>query len=257
MRFPEKYLDAPGEQCQNNLSSTRLLKAMTRLAICVPDYGFDPTEAAIPWKCLVDHGWEIDVVTETGQVPQCDKKMLSGLLADVMGSKQPARVAYESFSTSSSFLTPKSWSNDAFDLMQYDVLLLPGGHDKGVKQIIESESLKKHLPRFFEATKGDGDKKVVAAICHGVMVLSTTTSPVTSKSLLYDRATTTLPVHLERLAYLATAPVLGDYYRTYPGKYTANLVQSALKEPAQFIPGPFNLTASDERYICLLLLDIA
>ena len=81
-----------------------------------------------------------------------------------MGSKQPARVAYESFSASSSFLSPKSWSNDAFDLMQYDVLLLPGGHDKGVKQIIESESLKKHLPRFFEATKGDGDKKVVAAI---------------------------------------------------------------------------------------------
>lgn len=46
-----------------------------------------------------------------------------------------------------------------------------------------------------------------------------------AKSVLYERETTTLPLHLERLAVYSTAPVLGDYYRTYAGTWTAKEVQ--------------------------------
>lgn len=52
--------------------------------------------------------------------------------------------------------------------MDYDVIVFPGGHDKGVKQIIESESLRVHLNQYFPYTKEKGDssgrKKVCAAI---------------------------------------------------------------------------------------------
>ena len=47
-------------------------------------------------------------------------------------------------------------------------------------------------------------------------------------SLLYERQTTTLPVHLERMAHYSTALALGNYYRTYPGVYTAEAVQKVL-----------------------------
>ena len=61
-------------------------------------------------------------------------------------------------------------------------------------------------------------------LSHGVLILAWTKDE-SEKSLLYDRRTTTLPEHLEKVAYVMTAPILGDYYRTYPGKYTAGLVQ--------------------------------
>jgi hypothetical protein len=47
----------------------------------------------------------------------------------------------------------------------------------------------------------------------------------TGKSLLYDRETTTLPLHLERMAVYGTALLLGDYYRTYPNIWTSQSVQ--------------------------------
>jgi metallophosphoesterase superfamily enzyme len=53
--------------------------------------------------------------------------------------------------------------------MEYDVVILPGGHDKGVKQIIENESLRVHLAEFFPLTKdascnAHGKKKLCGAI---------------------------------------------------------------------------------------------
>jgi hypothetical protein len=126
--------------------------------------------------------------------------MMKGLLANIgLGAKQPAKDAYETMIRSAAFAPSaiRSWSssslssmgestnettaegsnlpsdpnvssNPPFSIMEYDVIILPGGHDKGVKQIIESESLRVHLNQFFPHTKGDVDagerKKVCAAI---------------------------------------------------------------------------------------------
>jgi hypothetical protein len=65
------------------------------------------------------------------------------------------------------------------------------------------------------------------ACSHGVMVLAWTKDKG-GNSLLHERRTTTLPVHLERMAYYSTALALGNYYRTYPGIYTAEAVQKAI-----------------------------
>jgi hypothetical protein len=79
------------------------------------------------------------------------------------GAKPPAREAYVKFSSSETFKNPLSWSAPGFSLMNYDILILPGGHDKGVRQIIENEQLRTHLKEFFPHTKREG-KKVCGAI---------------------------------------------------------------------------------------------
>lgn len=53
------------------------------------------------------------------------------------------------------------------------------------------------------------------------MILAWTKDESGQHSILYDRKTTTLPLHLERLAVYGTAPLLGDYYRTYSGTWTS------------------------------------
>lgn len=37
-----------------------------RAVFCLPDYGFDPTEAAVPFAYLSEKGWECLVATEYG-----------------------------------------------------------------------------------------------------------------------------------------------------------------------------------------------
>ena len=138
----------------------------------------------IPFKYFTEKGCDIDIVTEDGKgtllmhtlesftqhvsniEPQCDTKMISGPLAAVLGAKQEAKQAYTQMAESTVFHSPKAWTAPEFSLLEYDVLILPGGHDKGVKQIIESESLRTHLRQFFPLTKGEvaGKKKVCGAI---------------------------------------------------------------------------------------------
>lgn len=61
------------------------------------------------------------------------------------------------------FQAPLSWSKEDFSLEEYDLVLLPGGHDKGVKQLIESPTLRQKLIDYFPGTEAGG-KKTVAAI---------------------------------------------------------------------------------------------
>jgi hypothetical protein len=92
--------------------------------------------------------------------------MISGALAAVLGAKEEAKQAYTQMADSAAFHSPKAWAAPEFSLLEYDVLILPGGHDKSVKQIIESESLSTHLREFFPLTRGEvaAKKKVCGAI---------------------------------------------------------------------------------------------
>jgi hypothetical protein len=40
----------------------------TKAIFCLPDYGFDPTEAAVPFELFLDKGWELAVATEHGKL---------------------------------------------------------------------------------------------------------------------------------------------------------------------------------------------
>jgi hypothetical protein len=102
---------------------------------------------------------------------------------------------------------------NGFSLEPYNLVFLPGGHDKGVRQVIDSSTVHDLLGAYFPRTKKPSDKSI-AAICHGVLVLAETNLS-DGKSALHDLLTTTLPATFERTAYWGTWAFLGDYYKTY------------------------------------------
>lgn len=108
---------------------------------------------------------------------------------------------------------PLSWTDPGFTLDAFDVVVLPGGHDKAMRQIIDSAAVQKLLLEYFPQTKKPG-RKVVAAICHGVMVLANARD-AEGRSVIRDCLTTTLPAKMEQAAYWGTRAFLGDYYKTY------------------------------------------
>lgn len=112
------------------------------------------------------------------------------------------------------FRSPVSWTSSTFSLAPYNVVFFPGGHEKSVRQIIDSDVMHHHLREYFPQTKKPSDK-VVAAICHGVMVVSETLVEEGGKSVLAGCNTAALPARMEQVAFWGTRAFLGDYYKTY------------------------------------------
>lgn len=140
-------------------------------------------------------------------------------------------------------MTPLAWTEPKFSLLDFDVVFLPGGHDKGVRQILDSSVIQDHLAAYFPLTRKGGEgKKVVAAICHGVQLLAHTRNPDDKRSLLHSVSTTALPAAFENAAYQSTRLLLGDYYKTY-GAGSANVeavVKACLDDPTKQWKGSVN-----------------
>lgn len=218
------------------------------------DYGHDPTgiskspssvywavysrhfkETAIPWQVFTKVDFECSFATENGATPICDEKMLKGLSGALLGAPKAAKVAYEKLSTTdANFQKPLSWTSPDFSLDSYDLVFLPGGHDKGVRQIIDSKRVQALLASYFPLT-AKPSKKTVVAICHGVQVLSG--AEIDGKSVLHDVQTTALPHAFEQGIYHATRLWLGDYYKTYGGGSDSveQIVTNKLDDPKLFV----------------------
>jgi putative intracellular protease/amidase len=109
--------------------------------------------------------------------------------------------------------SPLSWSSPTFSLESYDLLFFPGGHEKRVRQLLDSPILHSLLASYFPKTRKPSNK-AVAAVCHGVLAVAEATLP-NGKSVLHDATTTALPDAFEGAAFWATRLFLGDYYKTY------------------------------------------
>lgn len=129
------------------------------------------------------------------------------------GAKKETVALYNAMAQSSEYQHPLSWSAPDFSLDPYDLVFLPGGHEKSVRQVIDSEIVHKLMADYFPKTLKPG-KKTVAAICHGVMVLSESKG-ANGESILHQATTTTLPTFFEQFAFWGTRAFLGDYYKTY------------------------------------------
>jgi hypothetical protein len=120
---------------------------------------------------------------------------------------------YTAMSKSEELQKPLSWSALGFSLEPFDLVLFPGGHEKSVRQIIDSPIVHRLVVEHFPLTKKPG-KKTVAAVCHGVMVLSESKGEQ-GNSVIRDCDTTALPAGFEKVAFWGTRAFLGDYYKTY------------------------------------------
>jgi len=129
------------------------------------------------------------------------------------GANKSASEAYHTMKEVPAIKTPLSWTSSSFSLDPFNLLFFPGGHEKGVRQAIDSPIIHKLIASYFPYTRKPSAKSV-AAICHGVLAVSNSSLP-NGKSVLHDVTTTTLPTTFEGTAYWGTKMFLGDYYKTY------------------------------------------
>jgi len=215
---------------------------MKKVLIPLPAYGFDPTEAAIPWKLLSSAGLEVVFTTPNGTISSPDVRMLKGnnlgVWKSILQARQDAVDACIEMQLSQSFCNPLKY--DEVKEQDFDALLLPGGHDKGVKEYLESKVLQSHVVDFFNA------EKPVAAICHGVVVAARSIDPKSNRSIIHDYRTTSLLKSQELLGYNLTRLWLRDYYLTYPEMTVEDEVKSSLSNEGNYVKGPLSFFRDSE-----------
>lgn len=200
---------------------------MARVLIPLPARDFDPSEAAVSWRVLVNAGHVVSFATPDGRPAVADDMMLTGqgldpwgavpllrnlpLIGLLMRANRDARTAYAEMIADPNYLAPLRWN--AVDASAFDALLLPGGHRaRGMREFLESEILQDLVARYFD------DGKPVAAICHGVLLAARSISKRTARSVLWGYQTTALTWAFENSAW-SVARITRfwdpDYYRTY------------------------------------------
>jgi putative intracellular protease/amidase len=203
---------------------------MAIVLIPLPDRDFDTTEVAVPWKLLTDAGHTVVFATERGgAAPATDPLLLSGVVFKMLGAAREPKRFYAQMLDDPQYRDPIAWEDIKAD--DYDGLLLPGGHAKGMRQYLGSEVLQQKAVDYWNTGKP------VGAICHGVLVLARAIDPATGRSVLHGRRTTCLPTYLEAAGFYSTIWRRWRYYRTYP-KYVQTEVRAALASRRDFKLGP-------------------
>jgi protease I len=207
---------------------------MTIMAIS--NHDFDPSEVCITWKILKTNNINVKFASIDGKRGYADETILTGkglgIFKNILMAGNDAKEAYNELIKDPDFTKPIRYSD--IDVNDYNALILPGGHAKGVKPYLESEILQKKVIEF------DQKNKIIAAICHGVIVAARSINTETNKSFLYGKKTTSLLQIQELLAYFMTFIWLGDYYRTYTMPVEKE-VKKCLKSKDDFIKGPFSI----------------
>ena len=215
------------------------------ILIPLPSYGFDPTEVSIPWKILTQNNFKITFATPDGKKADGDRIMINGeglgIFKQLLKARKDAVNSYYEMEKSKSFCNPFKYAE--LKESNFDAILLPGGHDKGVKEYLESKVLQQLVVDFFSV------QKPVAAICHGVVLVSRSIDPDTKKSVINNYKTTSLLKSQELLAYNLTKIWLKDYYLTYPGITVEDETMAVLSDKGNFIKGPKPLFRDDIKHL--------
>ncbi|EXA54754.1 hypothetical protein FOVG_02162 [Fusarium oxysporum f. sp. pisi HDV247] len=210
--------------------------ATPKVLIMMSDAAHDPTDG-VPYAAFKEAGFTVRLATGTGKTPECDKRMMEGFTGKLLGATAAVVHQYKAILESDEARHPLSWTAPGFSLDEYNLVLLPGGHDKAVRQIIDSKEVHKLMLDYFPKTKKPSNK-AVGAICHGVMVLSSAKAS-DGKSVIHECTTTTLPGLFESSVYWATRAFLGDYYKTYGAgsENTEDSVRSSLADDGKQFKG--------------------
>src|SRR5437867_1244607 len=77
----------------------------------LPAYGFDPTEAAVPWRALARAGHRVLFATPEGQPANADRRMVTGaelpsLFRKSLMARPDAVRAYQEMEASEAFREP-------------------------------------------------------------------------------------------------------------------------------------------------------
>lgn len=194
----------------------------------LPDRDFDPSESALPWEVCTSRGWRVDFSTEGGAIAQADPYLLKGPLPGLLSAGAKAQAAYRQMTQDPSYQHPIPYPE--IDPDRYQAILLPGGHDPGMRQYLESPVLRGKVLQFWQQSK------LIGAICHGMLVLARTIDPQTGRSVLYGHKVTALPGSLDRTGYLLDSWLLKRGYIMY-SCCVAEEVRLCLERPEDFSNG--------------------
>lgn len=192
-----------------------------RVVIPLPDQDFDTTESAVAWKTFAAAGCEVTFATEHGSQARCDPHLLSSGWFNPLPAGREALQAYREMTSTKEFQSPITYRE--IDVNDFDAIHLSGGHSQGMRQYLDSRVLQDRVVEFKRA------RKLIGAICHGVLVPARAIDPQTGKSVLDGHSATTLTLPLEKWAFRVTWFRVGRRYRTY-WKYTETEVREAVGE---------------------------
>ncbi|WP_397453569.1 DJ-1/PfpI family protein [Pseudomonas sp. NA-150] len=199
----------------------------------LPQSDYDPTESSVPWQALRRAGIEVRFATPHGLPAYADSRLVDigfGLLNPMLMTRAADLQHYRTMIEDEAFLSPMAFAD--VNPEHFDGLVIPGGHARGMRTLLESEQAQHIALHFFQANKP------VAAVCHGPLLLARTLDPQNGRSVLHGRKVTALLANtMELPAWIVTAPWLGRYYRTYP-QTVEEEVKAALASPSDFQPGP-------------------
>ena len=99
---------------------------MKKILIPLPTYGFDPTEAAIPWKIISENNIEVTFITPDGRVAETDRIMLAGnklgIFKSLLMARKDAVTAHSEMVNDKKFKLPLNYN--AVNEKDFDGLLL-------------------------------------------------------------------------------------------------------------------------------------
>ena len=209
--------------------------SMATILIPIPDHDFDPTETGVSWRTLGQRGHRVVFATPNGKVARADPRMITGeglgIFAALMKADDNGQSAYKEMSECEEFRHPIRYGDIRPEKL--DGLILPGGHAKGMRELLEASQLQSIVAGFFARNQPAG------AICHGVL-LAARSRGMDGRSVLYGKRTTALTKLMELTAWALTCLYLGDYYRTYPTT-VEDEVRAALAAPEHFVRGPISV----------------
>jgi protease I len=203
---------------------------MATLLMPLPDSDFDPTESGLPWRTMRDHGHNVVFATPTGRTGRVDPKMVTGEGLGILAASEGRCQRTERVEQSDVLQRPISYGE--IRAVDFDALLLTGGHAPGMRVYLGSGVLQSAVADFF------AQERPVGAICHGVL-LAARSSLHPGKSVLCGKKTTALTKQMELIAWRLTRSYLG-YYRTYQTT-VEDEVLSVLARSEDFITEPLPL----------------
>ncbi len=214
---------------ETSTTGTNPGRTIPSILMPLPDHGFDPTEAAIPWKVCASRRWGVAFSTEQGSIAQADLHKLKGPLPGLLSASAEAQVAYRQMTEDPAYQHPIPYAE--IDPDRYQAILLPGGDAPCVRQYLESPVLRSKVLQFWQ------QGRLIGALCHGVLVLARTIDPQTGRSILHGYKVTALPRSLDRAAYLLDSWLLRRGYLMYSCCVTEE-VRACLEHPDDFSSGP-------------------
>src|SRR6516225_6408173 len=130
---------------------------MANVLIPVPDQDFDPTETGVPWRTLCQRIHRVAFATPNGKIARADPRMVTGeglgVFAPLMKADRNGQSAYEQMRECEEFRHPIAYRD--LDPKNFDGIILPGGHARGMREYLESSVLQSIVAEFFARKSAD------------------------------------------------------------------------------------------------------